>query len=420
MNLDLEITNYTIEELETFFKLPPNYTIDNVIQKEDQLTTKIMKSDELSKKKKNDITTFFKEITKLLTEKLRPVIKYEEPPITHVKQEEIVLSNMNPIEKRTMTKSLCIDTLFRENYDKTYSTDYLYKLPNPINNVVSLQLTSFEFPNMINFFSQINLTNTFEITLYNVNTGEYDASGELIYENNTVTLEIPDGNYMSNEFVIMMNNLFSSSDVIGLKFLRVDIDMETHTLIRTYNSSIDQTTIGQFPYDLSDNNYSPDFYFTLNFEVPNKPLYKTAGWMMGFRNKTYTITQSNIYLNLIDAEYPITYEGYIKSESSYGSTIDNYIFLEIDDFHNNYPTNTFTSINTNSYIGKNILARIVLTSGAHTIVMDNAADGIFKRREYFGPIKLEKFRVRILNRFGDVVNLKQNDYSFVLELKQLY
>jgi hypothetical protein len=225
---------------------------------------------------------------------------------------------------------------------------------------------------------------------------------------------------MSNEFVTMMNNLFSSSEVIGLKFLRVDIDMETHTLIRTYNSSIDETTIGQFPYDLSDNNYSPDFYFTLNFEVPNKPLYKTAGWMMGFRSKTYTITQSHIYINLIDAEYPVTYEGYVKSESSYGSTIDNYIFLEIDDFHNNYPTNTFTSINTNSYIGKNILARIVLTSGAHTIVMDNAADGIFKKREYFGPIKLEKFRVRILNRFGDVVNLKENDYSFVLELKQLY
>lgn len=420
MNLDLEITNYTIEELEAFFKLEKNYTISDVIQKEDNLTNKILNSDELSKKKKNDIITFFKEITKLLTEKLRPVIKYEEPQITHIKQEEIVLSNMNPIEKRTMTKSLCIDTLFRENYEKTYSTDYLYKLPNPINNVVSLQLTSFEFPNMINFFSQENLSNTFEISLYNVNTGEYDASGEIIYENSTTTLKIPDGNYMTNEFVTMINNLFTSSEVIGLKFLKVEIDKQTQTIIRTYNSSIDQTTIGQFPYDISDNNYSPDFYYKLNFEIANKPLYKTAGWMMGFRNKTYTITQSDVYLNLIDAEYPVMYEGFIKGESSYGSTMDNYIFLEIDDFHNNYPTNTFTSINTNSYIGKNILARIVLTTGSNTIITDNAADGIFKRREYFGPIKLEKLKIRILNRFGDVINLKQNDYSFVLELKQIY
>ena len=420
MNLDLEITNYKIEELEQFFKLPPNYTISDVIQKEDEIKTKIINSEELSKKKKNDIVTFLNEIKNLLTEKLRPVIKYEEPPIIHIKQEEIVLSNMNPIEKRTMTKSLCIDTLFRDNYDKTNSTDYLYKLPNPINNVVSLQLTSFEFPNMINFFSQENLSNTFEITLYNVNTGEYDSSGEIIYENKTVTLEIPDGNYMTNEFVTMINNLFTSSEVIGLKFLKVEIDKQTQTIIRTYNSSIDQTTIGQFPYDISDNNYSPDFYYKLNFEIANKPLYKTAGWMMGFRNKSYIITQSEVYLNLIDAEYPVTYEGFIKGESSYGSTMDNYIFLEIDDFHNNYPTNTFTSINTNSYIGKNILARIVLTTGSNTIITDNASDGIFKRREYFGPIKLEKLKIRILNRFGDVINLKQNDYSFVLELKQIY
>jgi hypothetical protein len=420
MDLDLEITNYKIEELEQFFKLPPNYTISDVIQKEDEIKTKIIKSEELSKKKKNDILTFLNEIKKLLTEQLRPVIKQEPVQIIYAKQEEFVPSDINPIEKRTMIKSLCIDTLFRENYDKTYSTDYLYKLPNPINNVVSIQLTSFEFPNMINFFSQDNLSNTFEITLYNVNTGEYDLSGEIIYENRTVTLEIPDGNYMSNEFVTMMNNLFTSSEVIGLKFLKLDVDKQTNTIIRTYNSAIDETTIGQFPYDISDNNYSPDFYFKINFEIPNKPLYKTAGWMMGFRSNSYTITQSDVFLNLIDAEYPILYEGYLKSESSYGSTLDNYIFLEIDDFHSNYPTNTFTSINSNSYIGKNILARIVLRTGANTIIMDSANDGVFKKREYFGPIKLEKLKIRILNRFGDVVNLKQNDYSFLLELKQIY
>jgi len=141
---------------------------------------------------------------------------------------------------------------------------------------------------------------------------------------------------------------------------------------------------------------------------------------MGFREETYTITQDNYYVSLIDSLTPIVYEGYLISESSYGSTMDNYMFLEIDDYHNNFPTNTFVSTNTNSYIGKNILARIVLTSGANTIITDNASDCIFKKREYFGPIKLEKFRIRILNRFGEVIQLKQNDYSFVLELKQMY
>jgi hypothetical protein len=62
MNLDLEITNYKIEELEQFFKLHKNYTISDVIQKEDELSNKILNSDEISKKKKNDIIAFFKEI----------------------------------------------------------------------------------------------------------------------------------------------------------------------------------------------------------------------------------------------------------------------------------------------------------------------------------------------------------------------
>jgi hypothetical protein len=418
MNLDLEITNYKISDLETFFKLPPNYTEEIVKEREESIKSKILNSDELSKENKNNISTFLSKARQLLINKQAPVIKHEDPPIIHTKHEEFIPSELNPLEKRTTTKTLCVDTLFRENYSKTLSTDYIYKLPVYINNIVSIQLTSFEFPNMINFFSTDNNSNTFEIGLYNVNTGEFDSSGNQLLTDVSYTIVIPDGNYMSNTFQNIMNNIFQSTDSIGLKFLKVEVGLQTNTIIRINNSDID--TIGSFPYDVSDNFYSPDFYFQLNFAIENKPLYKTAGWMMGFREESYTVTQDNYYISLIDSLTPIVYEGYLSSESSYGSTLDNYIFLEIDDYHNNFPTNTFVSTNTNSYIGKNILARIVLTSGANTIITDNASDCIFKKREYFGPIKLEKFRIRILNRFGDVIQLKQNDYSFVLELKQLY
>jgi hypothetical protein len=418
MNLDLEITNYKLSDLETFFKLPPNYTDEIVKEHEESIKSKILNSDELSKENKNNIATFLSKARQLLINKHAPVIKHEDPPIIHTKHEEFIPSELNPLEKRTTTKTLCVDTLFRENYSTTKSTDYIYKLPVYINNVVSMQLTSFEFPNMINIFSSENNSNTFEIGVYNVNTGEYDSSGDQILSDVSYTIIIPDGNYMSNTFQTILNNIFQSTDSIGLKFLKAEVGLQTNTIIRVNNTDIDK--IGNFPYDLSDNFYSPDFYFQLNFAIENKPLYKTAGWMMGFREETYTVTQDNYYVSLIDSLTPIVYEGYLISESSYGSTMDNYMFLEIDDYHNNFPTNTFVSTNTNSYIGKNILARIVLTSGANTIITDNASDCIFKKREYFGPIKLEKFRIRILNRFGEVIQLKQNDYSFVLELKQMY
>jgi hypothetical protein len=250
----------------------------------------------------------------------------------------------------------------------------------------------------------------FEITLYNINTLTIDVSGNFIYTNETYTITIPPGNYTSAQFKTILNNIFINTTGKGLKFLYVDISIQINTIIRANN----------IPYDPSNMNYSPDFYFKINFGLVNTPLYKTAGWMMGFRKETYTIKKSNNYTNIIDAQTPIIYNAYLISESTYGNTIDNYIFLEIDDYHNNFPTNTFVSINSTSYIGKNILARIVLNSGANTVITDNAGDRILKKREYFGPIKLEKFRIRLINRFGDVIDINQNNYSFVLELKQLY
>jgi hypothetical protein len=37
MDLDLEITNYSIPDLEDFFKLKPNYTEDDIKEKEEEI-----------------------------------------------------------------------------------------------------------------------------------------------------------------------------------------------------------------------------------------------------------------------------------------------------------------------------------------------------------------------------------------------
>ena len=142
--------------------------------------------------------------------------------------------------------------------------------------------------------------------------------------------------------------------------------------------------------------------------------------MMGFRQPIYTVDESSSYISNSAKSTFTTFDRYIKSESSYGSTIDDYLFLDVNDFHNNYPTDLIVSTNETSYLGNTILARIVLLSGANTIVWNNAGDLIFKKREYFGPVKLEKLHIRILNRFGDVLDLRGNDFSIVLEIKQLY
>jgi hypothetical protein len=105
---------------------------------------------------------------------------------------------------------------------------------------------------------------------------------------------------------------------------------------------------------------------------------------------------------------------------------NNYLFIDVDDFHNNHSTNSVISIIRNqqsspSYIGNNIIARIPVVNDYGTLIYGTQGiDFISKKREYFGPIKLEKMNIRILNRFGEVVNLNQNDFSIVFEITQLY
>jgi hypothetical protein len=118
----------------------------------------------------------------------------------------------------------------------------------------------------------------------------------------------------------------------------------------------------------------------------------------------------------------LTYKGYIESESSYGSGINDYIFLEVNDFNKNFTTNTLTSLlmSDNSYIGNNILARISVNNSYYHIINNNAGDNVFKQRDYFGPVNIEKLSFRLLNKFGEVINLLDNNYSFALEFTTLY
>lgn len=409
MNLDLNIKNYKVGDLEKFFKLPINYTPKDFKTNVNEIYNTIKES-ELDDNVKENVLSFIEEAKNALSAK-SPVL--EKPPVQYAstKVEEFVEGKMNPIEKRSTTKSICIDTLFRPNYTKTKSTDFTYILPMPINKVVSLQMTSLEIPNMWNSFSSVNKSNTFTIELYGVRGPNQTTDASY-----STTIEIPPGNYMSSEFQNTMNNIFQSEGTPGLNFINLEVSIQTNTIIRANLLGYD--TAGQFPYDTDSPYYSPNFSFKLIFELTNQAQYKTAGWMMGFRQPFYTVNSS--FLTYSEKGTPTTFKNYIISESSYGSTIDNYVFLDVNDFHNNYPTDLIVSTNETSYLGNTILARIVLLSGANTIVWNNAGDLIFKKREYFGPVRLEKLHIRILNRFGDVLDLRGNDFSIVLEIKQLY
>ena len=75
---------------------------------------------------------------------------------------------------------------------------------------------------------------------------------------------------------------------------------------------------------------------------------------------------------------------------------------------------------TDNYLGNNIIGRLTIDGGINTIITNNNSDCVFKKREYFGPVKLEKLHIRLLDKYSSVLNLNNNDISILLELEQIY
>jgi hypothetical protein len=477
------------------------------------------------------------------------------PSIIH----EYAKGVINPLERRTIKRIISIDTLFRTDHGTTSSADYIWNLPTPINNVLSMKIVSMEFPNIIKMFSSTRKNSIFTIHLYNV-PQRYTVSGttKTIFVNHTETILIPDGFYVSTDYEAIMSNYFInalaptkgtivadlSSDNItyipraetiqtaapgqliyedastnqlkfnGLKFLALEVsDLSSKTIIRSREST---DTIPPLPTAITEPSYrafygsyatnyeySPNFWFKLDFNVqedksfteyyreggvfvrnityetrtvdgqtvqvmvdpaPNgaecatastarahmtsktlqcfrpkldphtgkvmrtntkmRPLYKNAGWAMGFYKDIYEVKTGVAFITRLNpnATYePVTYSRYVESESSYGSSVSQYFFLELDDYNRNFTTNTIIAeTGGGTHLGNNIIARIPITSPALNINHTSPSDLIFKQRDYFGPVKIEKLHLRLVDRYGETLDIQNNDYSVAIELITTY
>ena len=360
MDIDLNLNNYTTHDLERFFGVSSNYTLIDVEEKKQTLLDKLIKMN-VNPQMQKDIIIFLNNAKdKLLNQK--DIIPKQTSPYVYSNPSDFFQGTFNPIEKRLITKTICVDTFFRSNYKYTKSTDFTYIFPESINNVVSIQIKSIEMP----------------YTWYNISAAQKNNSFIIIDNTDTShTITLPDGNY-------------SIDDILGVLTLQLDVLNIQVSVVPNSNKV----------------NFICNTLFTLQFSSTG-PV--SLGWLLGFRELSYTDSA--------------TY----TSESLALSAESHYFFIDVDDFHNNHLTDAVISVvrnqSTPSYIGNNILARIPVPSSVtfnSYILNTQSVDCILKKRDYFGPVKLEKMNLRILNRFGEVIDLNKNDYSIVFEVTQLY
>ncbi len=394
MSYDFNISNYSISDLEKFLQLSATYNEFEIQTKEGQIRTKLkiafQKAGKNTKIEKQAIT-FLDEAKRILLEKLQKsklitsgsaylidkerakdsLTSYIEP-ITSFPT-DVAQGNLNRLRKRTTNYTLCMNTLFRECTGSTPS-ESLFVLPYPLKHIVSTKLVSLEIPNTIYLLSDKRRTNRFYIIEYIPTEGHPEE-----FTTVEAFINIPEGNYTCCQLETLLNAAITSH-MYSDRF-QVIID------------SIDGRTT------ISNTTYNFDLYFRTEETCQN--ISKNIGWRLGFRNETYSSAKSYV------------------SESLYNLVPTQYIYFVFNEYTNNNST-TVMGIFSNDYLEKNILAKIPLQVDTFNILYDNNSTLISKKRDYFGPIDIAKFSVKLLDQFGDAVDLNEADYSFTLELEIVY
>jgi hypothetical protein len=409
MNFDLNIENYTRDELIQMFELPLNFDKNILEIKEAKLRDNIFNNKEINKDTQtktiqflikaktiilnenqphnsniqNKIEDFYNSSYQLKTSQLED----KEEHMVQVRPQKPYLSSypseffpgvINPIKKRTIKKNLNIDSKFRENYFSNPSSNFNFNLPVNINDVLQMQLASIELPTTYYVVSKQYGNNFFSIT---VNTS-------------TTVINIPDGNYDQITMMEAINNqlLLAGAPFNSVKFV---INLTNAT------TGSGQTLVGF-------NDLSGNTILTLNFQADrngiddrNTPLPLKFGWIIGFRNGVYTNNLNYVSEGVVDVTGP------------------KYMFLAIDDYKNNVNNNFYSAFNS-SILNKNILARISLQANTFNVLEQNNLNLVTTPREYFGPVDIQILNVQLLDEYGRIVDLNNMDFSFCLTLTTVY
>jgi hypothetical protein len=326
MSFDLDINNYTQNELAEMLELPSNYDNNIVEIKLSKLRENIINNVKISKDIQENTINFLVKVKTMLFKGLGDnryqndslgakivdfynssyelkTTKLEDPSehMVQVRPEKPYLSSfpgdffpgiINPLKKRTIKKNLNIDTRFRENYFSAPSTNFQFTLPMNFDNVLQMQLTAIELPT----------------TYYNVSKQYGNNFFSITVDNESAMVSVPDGNYTADGIVNSINNELS---ILGSPFNKVLF------IINVNNTS------GSGQMMVGPETGKTITALALNFQVDrygadtcSVPLPLKFGWNMGFRNGIYENNLNYVSEGVVDVTGP------------------RYIYLVIDD-HNN-------------------------------------------------------------------------------------
>ena len=386
---NLNIENYNLNEMEQLLGLNKPYIDKDINNSIQNIINNITNDNNIQVSERTNIMNFLNNISQKL--KMSQIVENKSSNEQNIIIKEhnnsdgrIVDSNaaptgkLNPINYRTIKKAINIDTRFRKDYDNTSSSDLYINLPMNVKNVLSIELSSIELPLSYYAFSKELKNVSFDICNNNV--------------------DISDGNYF-HDFNKNNNNMSNN------------IETEMNRVITDVNLSFNINNInGHSVFKNIDHNNNRIIKFNTDKSISKQ---MTLGWQLGFRKEQITINAGTATE--------------VESEAICDLTGPKYMYIVVDDFNNN-TNNYFQSAFSDSILNKNILARINLSSMKKTNgIYGNYGNDNFitqihglRKRNYFGPVDIQKLRIQLLDEYGRIIQLNNMDWSCALTFEVLY
>ncbi len=444
---DFNIDNYTKEELLDFFfdsddesMYLDNYKIKSKADKlrkqalgknENKLVNFINKAENIILKMNNDYLetdtdTDTDTEPKLIIDKDDRNMDNE----NYVFTKELMEGTLNPTYKQIITKLVNIDSHYKgiieENNANT--TNYDFELTETLTNVISISLYSIEIPYSWYTFDESYGTNIFKIddVEYKISPGNYSPEYLVTEINRVIDLDISCELIACSGKIMFKNN--SSKDVIIKFFSDTDevftnakvnnnfgwlLGFRKEEIVLTKKTNVS----GDSPLDvwgsryifmlLDDYNNNQSSKALIGINKPDTNVLPTTitepvnRVLNGSNSRNISIQQNttlkSIPNNILEAENLKNQDRNKKSKPRYSSPVNSNYFAKLPvkilrNWNNNY---SVPFIEFSGQIQKN-------------------------KREYFGPININKMKVTLLDDKGNILNINGLDWSFSLQTTHVY
>ena len=341
-------------------------------------------------------------------------------------------------------------SITQENFNQlTHDpSDYVLNLSQPITNVIKLKLTGVSIPMKWYVFSADYGTNYMDISSNGTNT----------------SLTIPEGNYDSSTIINAVNTAATSASL---------------SIVFSYNSTNGKISV----VNNTGNTIQFNWYYPMNTEkcgyAKGQKMDYNLGWLLGFRERSnllsngVTLTAPSL-LNLKGFDYLfISLDDFVNNKPNQDliTNVKQKNMYKLPSYYNKhtmdkdcgettFPTNCLPEQSGCGMVPQNPDDKSKLTqkqlytvdqikSAMDGIDVDrygapSAADLLAKivvgdfnfpngsltrlpgdldtigEREYFGPVTIRKFKVKLLSKFGHVINLNGDNWTFTIQTTENY